>query len=145
MFQVFSSKQYTSDELANGYASPPHLPGKDMIPVVGILKHTPPVDDIAAASAASTPFTPKAPRGRPRGTRGGAVARGGRVSKHASFTEEAKTSPWRSASACILEALALSVSPLARKRAKEAEAVAREEEVVRRAVDFYKGSGDWWK
>ncbi|XP_052124291.1 SUN domain-containing protein 2 isoform X1 [Frankliniella occidentalis] len=149
---VFSSRRYSSDDLPNGKA---HAIADAGSPIVGILKQSPlqhesfisDVIDEEVDVDEQVPSTPKAQRGRPR-TRGRpAAAAGGRgrvSSKHASFTEEASASPWQSASSSILAALALSVSPLARKRAKQAEAIAKEEEAVRRAVHFYKSSGEWW-
>ncbi|KAJ1527031.1 hypothetical protein ONE63_008575 [Megalurothrips usitatus] len=150
---VFSSKRYTSDDVV-GNGRPPQHEHPDAVPVVSILKHTPSPTTAPVDRVDGDDLTPRAPaaaaRGRPRGAASkGPRARGaGRVAKHAalhaSFTEEERTSPWRSASSSILAALALSVSPLARKRAEQAEKVAKKDEGVRRAVDFYKTSGEWW-
>ena len=179
--QVFSSKRYTSDDLANGCAPRPVSPagpGRDT--PVGILKHSPHGKDVAedvaeavseevaddGSEAESDYCTPVAPRSaragpggrgrasksQPRRSRSRTRAQGqdqdhgqGRVSKHASFTEELQASPWKSASESLLAALALATSPPFRKRAKQAEQLARRDETVRHAVQFYKESGEWWK
>ena len=160
---VFSNKRYTSDDLANGLVPGSPALTADVTPV-SILKHspgaTPPsaprpdlLEDLSDAESEDMYSTPKAARpadrngprvGRQRVSKSAGRPSRSRVSKHASFTEALRTSPWTSASESILAALSLSTSPLFRKRAKEAEKVAREDETVRRAIQFYKDSGEWW-
>ncbi|KAK3913289.1 SUN domain-containing protein 1 [Frankliniella fusca] len=155
---VFSSKRYSSDDLPlvpNGKAHGIAATGNLASPIHGILKPSPlqeayiadVIDEEVTEEVVEMTTPVPAARGRSRTASRGrstGAGRASRVSKHASFTEEANSSPWTSASSSILAALALSVSPLARKRAKQAEEVAKEEEVVRRAVQFYKSSGEWW-